>query len=146
VWPPDQAGPALPHLSLTVGRGFGTVTVTVDGELSVGGSELLEGVLTDLIEGQGNRTVVVNLEQAVVDPAALRVFLAAGHSARVREALLFHQSSQVAASALSATMPSRVSRSGPPVIDGSLAAKRRMALRVSSKPFGFQPPNRCMLP
>jgi hypothetical protein len=84
VWPPDRGGPVLPDLSLTVGRGLGMVTVAVAGELSVGGSELLEGVLTDLIEGQGNRTVVVNLEQAVVEPEVLRVFDAAAHAARRR--------------------------------------------------------------
>ncbi len=39
---------------------------------SADGSELLARVLTDLIEGQGNLAVAVDLGEAIVDPASER--------------------------------------------------------------------------
>jgi anti-anti-sigma factor len=65
-----------------VGRGLGTVVVTVEGELDLAGCQLLESVLTDLIEGQGNLTVAVDLSKAIVEPEALMVFVDAAHQAR----------------------------------------------------------------
>lgn len=84
AWPPGKAagGRAPPNLSLAVGRGHGSVVVTVDGELAVSGCELLQGVLTDLIAGQGNLTVVVDLGKAVVERDALMVFVDAARQAR----------------------------------------------------------------
>lgn len=78
------AGPSLPNLSLVVGRALGTVVVTVDGELDLAGCELLQGVLTDLIEGQGNVAVAVDLGRASIEPEALMVFIEAARRARRR--------------------------------------------------------------
>jgi anti-anti-sigma factor len=83
-WPPVFPDNELPNLSLVVGRGLGTVVVTVEGELDVAGCRLLEGVLTDLIEGQGNLTVAVDLGKAMVEPEALIVFIDAARQARRR--------------------------------------------------------------
>jgi hypothetical protein len=82
-WPPGGAPTDLPNLALAVGRDFGSVLVTVEGELDVAGSRLLEGVLTDLIEGQRNVTVAVDLGRAIVDPGALVVFVEAARQARL---------------------------------------------------------------
>jgi anti-anti-sigma factor len=60
------------------------VVVTVDGELIPSECERLQNVLTDLIDGQGNRTVVVDLGKAVVEPEALAVFVDAARQARRR--------------------------------------------------------------
>jgi len=73
-----------PNLSLVVGRGLGTVVVTVKGELDLAGCELLQGVLTDLIEGQGNLTVAVDLGRAMVEPEAVMVFIDAARQAHRR--------------------------------------------------------------
>jgi len=86
AWPPDNDGsePGPPNLSLVVGRDLGTVVVTVDGELSLASCQLLETVLTDLIEGQGNVAVAVDLATAIVEPNALMVFVDAARQARRR--------------------------------------------------------------
>ena len=73
-----------PAVSLVVGRALGTVVVTVDGALNLEGSELLARVLTDLIEGQGNLAVAVDLGKAVVDPEAVTVFAEAAKRASKR--------------------------------------------------------------
>jgi anti-anti-sigma regulatory factor len=85
-WPPGlgEVPPFTPDLSLVVGRGLGTVVVTVDGDLNLAGSELLEGLLTDLIEGQGNSTVAVDLGRATVEPEAVTVLVDAARQARRR--------------------------------------------------------------
>lgn len=74
----------MPNLSVVVGRGLGTVVVTVEGEVTLASCQLLEGVLTDLIEGQGNLTVAVDLGKAIVEPEALMVFIQAARQARRR--------------------------------------------------------------
>lgn len=71
-------------LTMAVGRGLGGAVVTVHGEIDPLGCELLEGVLTDLIDSCGNRLVAVDLVEAVVEPAALMVFVAAAQRARRR--------------------------------------------------------------
>ena len=82
-WPPGISdAPITPNLSLVVGRGLGTVVVTVDGELDLPGCELLRGVLSDLIEGQGNLAVAVDLRRAVAEPNALNMFIEAALQAR----------------------------------------------------------------
>lgn len=58
------------------------MVVTVEGDLDRAGYPLLEGVLTDLIEGQGNLTVAVDLGKATVDPVAMVVFIEAARQAR----------------------------------------------------------------
>jgi len=79
-----RADGSRPDLSLVVGRGIGTVVVTGGGKLNLAGCELLENVLLDLIEGQGNLTVAVDLGQAIVEPEALMVFITAARTARRR--------------------------------------------------------------
>lgn len=69
-----------------IGRALGTVVVTVDGELNVESSELLARVLSDLIEGQGNLAVAVDLGKAIVDPEAVTVFAEAAQRASRRGA------------------------------------------------------------
>lgn len=83
VWP-NRAGGAVPcpGLSLVVGRALGTVVVTVRGRLDLAGCERLGSLLTDLIEGQGNLTVAVDLGRAIVDPEALTAFITAAGSHR----------------------------------------------------------------
>jgi anti-anti-sigma regulatory factor len=82
TWPPGAAPNDLPNLDVVIGRGHGSVVVTVEGELDLAGCRLLEGVLTDLIEGQGNLTVAVDLGNAVVEPVAMVVFIEAARQAR----------------------------------------------------------------
>ena len=79
----DRAAPAL---SVAVGRAVGTVVVTVNGVLNVDSSELLARVLDDLIEGQGNLAVAVDLGKAIVDPEAVTVFAEAAQRASRRGA------------------------------------------------------------
>ncbi|MFN2506117.1 MAG: STAS domain-containing protein [Acidimicrobiales bacterium] len=50
-----------PSGSLVVGRFLGTVIVTLHGDLDLAASVGLAGVLRDLIDGQGNLAVVVDL-------------------------------------------------------------------------------------
>lgn len=61
--------------SLTVGRELGTVVVAVRGRLDARIAHTLERVLGDLIEGQGNVRVVVDLSEADFVEAELRPVL-----------------------------------------------------------------------
>lgn len=83
---PLRGAGAKPALSLVIGRALGSVVVTVDGELDVESSELLARVLSDLIEGQGNLAVAVDLGKAIVDPEAVTVFAEAAKRASERGA------------------------------------------------------------
>ncbi|MGH9222428.1 MAG: hypothetical protein ACRD2W_01185 [Acidimicrobiales bacterium] len=87
---PTGAGAAsrTPNLSLVVGRALGTVVVTVAGKLDLESCHRLEGLLIDLIEGQGNLAVAVDLARATIEPEALPVFIDAAHRASVRSARL----------------------------------------------------------
>ncbi|MCA1675644.1 MAG: MEDS domain-containing protein [Actinobacteria bacterium] len=65
-------------LSLSVLRESDAVVVPVNGDLDLAGSARLGAVLADLIDGQGNRSVVVDLEHVTtIDPAVVGVFAAA---------------------------------------------------------------------
>lgn len=55
------SGAATAMGSVVVGRFLGTVVVTLHGHLDVAASVRMAGVLHDLIEGQGNLAVVVDL-------------------------------------------------------------------------------------
>lgn len=83
AWPGPAAGrgPFTPNLSLVVGRALGTVVVTIDGQLNLESSQLLESLLTDLIEGQGNLAVAVDLARATIEPEALSLFVEAARRA-----------------------------------------------------------------
>jgi anti-anti-sigma factor len=64
--------------SIHVRRDLGAIIVTVLGELDAFGAARLEAELGDLIDGQGNMTVVVDLRRtASVDPAGLGALAAA---------------------------------------------------------------------
>ena len=54
-------GPAAPHGSLAVGRYMGTVIVTLHGDLHLRASAALADAFRDLIDGQGNLAIVVDL-------------------------------------------------------------------------------------
>jgi anti-anti-sigma factor len=69
--------------SFHVSRDLSAVVVTVSGDLDVFGCVRLGAVLGDLIDGQGNMNVVVDLSHtSSVDPAGLGVFGAAAKLAR----------------------------------------------------------------
>lgn len=59
-----------PVLRLAIARALGAVVVTVHGELDASTSVVLGRRLEDLIEGQGNLFVVVDLRGVVVSDAA----------------------------------------------------------------------------
>lgn len=79
----DGEARPTPSLSLVVGRALGTVLVSVDGPLNLAGCQRLESLLVDLIEGQGNVAVAVDLTRASIEPEALRVFIDAAHRANL---------------------------------------------------------------
>lgn len=83
TWP--AAGPvAAPNVSVVVGRAPGSVVVGVGGLLDAAGADLLGLVLTDLIDGQGNASVAVDLAEASVEPAAVRMLMGAARQAEER--------------------------------------------------------------
>ncbi len=61
--------------TLVIGRALGTVVVTVRGELDAAAIARLERVLTDLIEGQGNLTVAVDLSRVLAARRAVEAFV-----------------------------------------------------------------------
>jgi anti-anti-sigma regulatory factor len=79
----DEHAADTPDLSLVVGRALGTVVVTVDGRLDLPGCQLLERLLADLIEGQGNLAVAVDLVRAIVEPGALAVLVESARRAQL---------------------------------------------------------------
>lgn len=71
--------------SLSIARSSGTVVVTVRGHLEAEGSRWLGAVLADLIDGQGNLSVVVDLHDAdATDPDCLWMLTEAAERARRR--------------------------------------------------------------
>jgi len=64
------------RLSLVFGRSLGRVVVDVHGSLDASTAGQLRHRLTDLIDGQGNRHLVLDLrEMTSVDPAGLSVLV-----------------------------------------------------------------------
>jgi anti-anti-sigma factor len=64
---------------------MGVVVVTAHGPLDAANGAVLESVLADLIEGQGNLTVVVDLHDVpAVDAAGLAVLVASAEAAAGR--------------------------------------------------------------
>lgn len=61
---PPLAGSAPPRIE--IGRHQGTVVVTVHGELGPAAAAQLRPVLADLIDGQGNLSLIVDLHDATV--------------------------------------------------------------------------------
>lgn len=72
-------------LELVVGRVLGAVVVTLHGEVTAASCEVLGDVLADLIDGQGNLFVVVELGDVVIaEGERLEVLVAARNSLRQR--------------------------------------------------------------
>lgn len=72
--PAQAQGSPSARLSLAVGRCLGTVLVTLRGELDAFSAPRLAGVLTDLLDGQGNLDIILELGGLrTVDPCALDV-------------------------------------------------------------------------
>ena len=77
----DESAPA--QASIIVSRNRGTVVVTVHGELDLPRAGDLGAMLADLIDGQGNLSVVVDLHDATASDAdCLSVFTDAAERAR----------------------------------------------------------------
>ena len=73
------------HFSIVIGRRLGTVVVNVHGELDMARAGQLGNILVDLIDGQGNLSLVVDLHDATTsDPDSLSVFVDAAERARRR--------------------------------------------------------------
>lgn len=78
---PPPATSAIGPSPLVVGRTLGTVVVTVHGDLDGSISSYLSAVLGDLIEGQGNQAVVVDLpDMRRLDQAAVAALSTAAQS------------------------------------------------------------------
>jgi anti-anti-sigma factor len=77
------------HCSIAIGRALGTVVVTVHGELDTAGTAYLGRILADLIDFQGNLSVVVDLHDTIAtDADTVGVFVDAAEQARRRGAAL----------------------------------------------------------
>lgn len=75
--------------SIAVARSAGTVVVTVRGELDAETSQHLAGILADLIDGQGNMSVLVDLHAASArDPDCLWMLTEAAERAHRRGATM----------------------------------------------------------
>jgi anti-anti-sigma factor len=74
---------AASTLTYAVRRNHGAVVLTLHGALTACGAATVEAVLRDLIHGQGNLTIEVDLRDvSCIDPEAARVFSAAARWAR----------------------------------------------------------------
>jgi len=68
--------------ALVVGRAMGVVVVTAHGHLGASEAEVLQTVLVDLIEGQGNLKVVLDVRDVSgLGPSSLEVLVAAAAAA-----------------------------------------------------------------
>lgn len=86
---PAPLPPCAPRAAATrgivIGRYRGTVVVTVRGDLDLARAAYLGPVLTDLIDGQGNLSLIVDLHDATAtDAEHLLVFRDAAEQARRR--------------------------------------------------------------
>jgi anti-anti-sigma factor len=76
---------STPNLSFDIARRRDGVVLTVHGDVDRAASTRLGAVLADLIEGQGNLTVTLDLQGvSSLDPAALGAFTVAGRLASQR--------------------------------------------------------------
>lgn len=86
----EWAQPAMiDRPSITVARSAGTVVVTVRGALDAEKSQHLGGILADLIDGQGNLSILVDLHDAsATDPDCLWILTEAAERAHRRGATM----------------------------------------------------------
>jgi anti-anti-sigma factor len=125
--PPTQDRPAVPipdtrrdggrsgvsRFSIDIRRHYGTVEISVGGDLDALGCELLAGALSDLVDGQGNLDVIVDLGAVThIEPPALQVVAAAADASAKRGGRL----------RLTATMDAALMSAG---LGGLLIAPRR---------------------
>ena len=76
---------AIDEPSITVARSAGTVVVTIQGELDAEKSQHLGRILADLIDGQGNMSILVDLHGAsATDPDCLWILTEAAERAHRR--------------------------------------------------------------
>lgn len=81
----EPRGSSSARLSLVIGRCLGTVVVTVGGDLEASDAQRLERVLADLIDGQGNLDVVLDLGGlSRLDPCGVDVLAAAADNSAKR--------------------------------------------------------------
>jgi anti-anti-sigma factor len=81
---PKPLGVQAPEkaFALAVGRAMGVVVVTAHGHLGAAESDVLQTVLVDLIEGQGNMKVVMDVRDVSgFSPSSLEVLVAATDAA-----------------------------------------------------------------
>jgi len=77
------------RFSIAISRALGSVVVTVHGTLDGPGARHLGSVLADIIDGQGNLAVIVDLHNArALDAGGLSVFVTAAERAGRRGAAL----------------------------------------------------------
>lgn len=77
---PPPTSPLVASSRLVVSRAHGTVVVSLHGDLDRSGLPYLAAVLDDLIEGQGNHRVTVDLgELRRMDRTAVEVLVVAAH-------------------------------------------------------------------
>jgi anti-anti-sigma factor len=90
--------------ALAVSRAMGTVVVTAHGHLGASEADVLQAVLVDLIEGQGNLRVVLDVRDVSgLGPSSLKVLVAAtGVAARLGGQLTFADPSEAGTGALEA--------------------------------------------
>jgi anti-anti-sigma factor len=106
---PDQL-PSWPRV--TIGRVGATVVVTLQGVLDASATEWLERVLCDLVDGQGNQSVIVDLRSVErVEEAVLALLVAISGRAAGR-------GGRVALHGASPTVVEELDRVGP---EGDLA-------------------------
>lgn len=82
-----SAIPSAPTSSppIAITRAHGTVVVRLEGVLDGSSSEWLGGVLGDLVEGQGNRSIAVNLAAVPhVHPSVVRLLVALSARTTIR--------------------------------------------------------------
>lgn len=81
--------PPIAGSTIAVARSAGTVVVTIRGRIDAQASEHLGGILADLIDGQGNMSVVVDLcEATATDPDCLWMLTEAAERAHRRGATM----------------------------------------------------------
>jgi len=72
-----------PRSSFTISRALGTVVVAVHGTIELEDWSRLDGVLSDIINAQGNLDVVVDFCEVVsLEPAAMPLIVDAARQAR----------------------------------------------------------------
>ena len=84
--PAERVQPAvIDPPSIAIARSAGTVVVTVSGELDAEKSKHLGVILADLIDGQGNMSILVDLHEAsAADPDCLWMLTEAAERAHRR--------------------------------------------------------------